>query len=93
MIFCFVFLNGVPQAEKCNTTGTGVDGNNNTTPFELMYSPGPSSSMKHKICVDVQDYVIPAAAAASMQPLSAISLTYALALLQDLASSILKLCA
>lgn len=49
--------------------------------------------MKHKICVNVQDYVIPAAAAVGMQPLSAISLTYALALLQDLASSILKLCA
>lgn len=47
--------------------------------------------MKHKICVNVQDYVIPAATAVIAQRRSAINLTYALVLLQSLASSLLRL--
>lgn len=56
-----------------------------------MHNTSLNSSTQHKICVNVQDYVIPAATAVSEQRRSAINLTYALVLLHSLASSSLRL--
>lgn len=55
-----------------------------------MHSASLNGSMKHKISVDVQDYVTAAATAVSMQRRPAINLTYAVVLLHSLASSPLR---
>lgn len=56
-----------------------------------MHNTSLNSSTQHKICVNVQDYVIAAASAVSVQCRSAINLTYALVLLHSRASSPLRL--